>query len=330
MAKVLWAGMALLTAVAACAAPAGRPVYPCYRPAVAPVMDGKLAPEDPAWGGIPSVTGFSRLGDGFTLAKQTVVQACWDDAALYVGVVCEEPDAALLRPQMTDGGDFWMEDSIELFVQPGPSAQVFQFGVTPSGAKGGHEGYPDITKLTTAARVGPDFYCLEVRIPFEALRTGRPKLGDQWLAGFCRNITTTNSGGDHFTCWPPLQTAFLEPEHFATLGFMGPAPGATEAGRLSESLCTAYRADLAARLRVAAQQGRQYTKVLTQAGSDKQFGAQARELLAQWRQVESLQRNASVAGTREMRRALVSVNALARQSYDTQYAYLIARLFADE
>ena len=86
----------LLLPFCAMASGAGPTSYPCYRTPVAPVMDGVLA-GDPAWERIPSVTGFSKLGDGYTDAKQTYAQACWDDQALYVGVICEEPHRSPAR-----------------------------------------------------------------------------------------------------------------------------------------------------------------------------------------------------------------------------------------
>ena len=71
-------------------------VYPCYHPGVTPTLDGDVR-DDPAWSNIPAATGFSALGGDFTVAKQTSFQICWDDEALYVAVVCEEPDVAHMK-----------------------------------------------------------------------------------------------------------------------------------------------------------------------------------------------------------------------------------------
>src|SRR5512138_216259 len=85
---------------------AAPPIYPCYHPTAAPVVDGDIA-GDPAWQTIPSVTGFSVLGNGYTYAKQTAAQMCWTEEGFYLGVTCEEPDAKLLKPAAFDGGDTW-------------------------------------------------------------------------------------------------------------------------------------------------------------------------------------------------------------------------------
>jgi len=313
-----------LSATPSLAAP---PTYPCFRPTVAPAIDGALA-GDPGWDCIPVVTGFSKLGDGYTDAKQTSVQACWDEDALYVGVVCEEPDAALMKPSVRDGGDTWLDDGVEIFLQRAPDATVMQFVVTAAAAKGGYEGAPDFLKYQAAAHTGADFYSLEVRIPFELLGSA-PKTGDAWRGNFCRNIWATKSGGDKFTCWAPLQAKFNEPQRFATLEFLGPAPEADAAQTLTERLNRPYRADLARRLRAVAATAAEYTPTLTEAAGDRRFGEQARGLLARWEQLTAVLKDAEQTPVAELRSLLRGVEALTQESYDVKYAYLIANVLGD-
>ena len=315
----------VLLALPARAAP---PTYPCYQPDKAPVIDGNVA-GDAAWSNLPAVTGFSKLGAGYTLDKQTVVRACWDGQALYVAMVCEEPDVAQLKQTVRDGGPFWEDDGVEIFLQPATHKQALQLGVTAFGAKGGFEGFADFTKCQAAATRGGDSYSLEMRIPFEILRA-TPKVGDKWRGNFCRNIWVTTSGGDKFTCWAPLKTRFLEPENYAVLAFHGPAPQAAEAGEVSEKLNGAYRKHLIGGLRAAVGQGKEYTKVLDDASRDGQFGEKASDLLARWREVESLSRQASKAPILELRRTIADIDSLVRASYGVKYAYLISELFGDE
>ncbi|NCO38573.1 MAG: hypothetical protein COZ06_22600 [Armatimonadetes bacterium CG_4_10_14_3_um_filter_66_18] len=317
--------MALLLVLPLAAAPA---TYPCYQPTAAPVIDGNVE-SDPAWTNIPRVTGFAKLGGGYAVAKQTVVQACWDDQALYVAMVCEDPDAAQLKPTVRDGGPFWEEDGAEIFVQPDADKPVSQLGVTAGGAKGGFEGFPDFTKLHVGASIGKDAYSLEARIPFDVLRA-TPQVGDRWRGNFCRNTYTTASGGDKFTCWAPLKTRFLEPENYAVLSFRGPAPEAATATRIGEQLNGAYRKHLLGRLVSAVAQGKEYFGALDEASRDQQFGADAAALRARWREMEALIRQAGSAPLPELRRTIVGADALAKASYDVKYAYLIAKLFPDQ
>jgi hypothetical protein len=306
---------------------AGPMTYPCYRPAVTPTLDGEIA-SDPAWQNIPAVTGFSVLGGGYTVAKQTVVQACWDDEALYIAVTAEEPDAPQMNLHVRDGGPFWEDDGVELFLRPGADKPVFQFGVTAGGARGSFLGAPDFTKFQAKSKIGRDSYSLEVRIPYEVIGC-RPKVGDVWTGDFCRNTWTVVSGGDRFTCWAPLKRQFNEPENFAAIDFLGPAPAAGEAAAVSERLNAAYRANLTGRLAAAVRQGDEYIPTLTTASRDPKFGAQARDLLRQWRKAERLSKATDKASALELRKVIAGMDALARASYDLQYAYLIANVLPD-
>ena len=312
---------------------AAPPTYPCYRPSVAPVIDGDIA-SDPAWRNIPAVTGFSVLGDGYALTKQTIAQACWDDQALYVAVTAEEPDAAQMVLKIRDGGNFWEDDGVELFFQPGKQKPVFQFGVTAGGAKGGFQGSPDFTKFQAKAKIGRDSYCLEVRLPYEVIGF-TPKLGEAWAGDFCRNTFTVISGGSKFTCWAPLKTQFNEPENYAEIRFMGPAPDAAEAAAIGERLNAPYRVELMRALGVSAGQGEQYIPALTEAARDAKYGKAAGDLLRRWQQAQrmsgapAVRSGASKVSVLELRRMIAGMDSLAKASYDLQYAYLIAKVLPD-
>ncbi len=306
---------------------ASVPEYPCYRPSVAPVIDGDVA-GDPAWKNIPAVTGFSILGDGYTMAKQSTAQCCWDDEAFYVAVTCEEPDAPNLHITVVDGGNFWEDDGLEIFVRPGADAQVFQFGVTAGGAKGAYLGFADFTKLQAAAKMGKGFYSIELRLAYALLRA-TPKVGDVWFGDFCRNIFTTNSGGDRFTCWAPLKTQFNEPANFGAFHLLGPAPDPAEADRISAGLNAPYRDKLAGMIAVAAAKGSEYTAVLDEAARDPKFRTSANDLRLRWDRVTRAGRGTSSASVWDLRRAITDVDALVRESYDLKYAYLIEKLFPE-
>ena len=318
-----------LPAVPATAAPM---TYPCYQPNVAPVIDGQIS-DDPAWSNMPVATGFSKLGDGFTEAKQTSFQACWDDDALCLGVVCEEPDVARMKLSVRDGGEGWLDDGIEVFIQPVVDRQVCQLIFTAGGARCAGEGAPDFLKCQAAVARGQDFYALEASIPWEVIGA-TPATGDQWRGDVCRNIFTTFSGGDQFTCWAPLLKRFLEPEHFAVIDFRGPAPSAEQSAAITEQINAGYRAHLVGELRAVAAQADEYLPTLEEARRDPNFGRRARELTNQWRQLERLQQDATGAPITEGTGAEVSLRGmlkgagdLLKASYELKYAYLISKLF---
>ena len=176
---------------------ASPPDYPCFRADAPPVIDGDGG--DACWQATPLATGFSILGDGFTDAKQTAFRLCWDSTALYLLVVCEEPDVAALRLIMRDGGVVWSDDSIEVFLQPGGAGSAYQFGISAAAARTTGAGTADFRKFEAAASLGAASYTLEIAIPHELIGAA-PSQGDTWRGNLCRNIWTKISGGDKFTC----------------------------------------------------------------------------------------------------------------------------------
>lgn len=319
-------GALALLLVLAAAAPAAELTYPVYRAATPPVLDGEVS-GDPAWQTAPASTGFCVLGKSYANAKQTTARLLWGDGAVYLGVVCEEQDAPLMKLAVRDYGETWLEDSLEIFLVP--AGQAFQIGVTAGGAKGSGEGGPEVSKVTARTLIGKDFYSVEVCIPAAVVKAA-PKAGDKWRGEVCRNIWTTASGGDKFTSWTPLQSRFLEPEHFALLSFMPGSLQPAEAEKLTEQLNAPYRAQLAAQVQAAAALGTQYLPALRQAQTDATYGEQARRLLRDWRRLERLSKQNTQASILDTRQALMKLEALGEQSYQLKYKYLIDQLLATE
>lgn len=308
-------------------AQAAPPTYPVHRLACPVTIDG-VVQGDAAWEGVPSMTGFFVLGNGYTNSKQTVARLAWDEEALYVGVVCEEPDAAKLKPSSRDGGDTWAEDSLEIFIHPLPAPQVYQFGVTAGGARGGFEGNPDPLKFQAAAKIEDKHYTIEARFPY-TMFPGKPEAGKAWAGNICRNIFTAQSGGDKFTSWAPLESRFLEPQNFAVLNFQAGTLTPAEAMKVTEQLNAAYRGTLVSQVREAGKLGADYVATLKEAAGDAKFGAQAQALLKEWQRIEQINREAERANILDMRAALMKLQELNRDSYDVKYKYLIYRLLAE-
>lgn len=317
---MLLVGLMVLPALAA-------PTYPCYRPAVAPVIDGEIA-GDPAWQSIPSATGFFILGNGYSYAKQTIAQCCWTEAGLFFGVTCEERDAKRLKPQVLDGGDTWAEDGIEIFVQPAGRPDVYQFAITAGGAKAGFEGNPDYTKMKAASKIADGAYYVETLIPWEIVR-GKAGEGVKWGGNICRNIFTTNSGGDKFTSWAPLQSRFLEPENFATIVFHDGKVAPADVLKITEQLNGEYRGTLLKQVAAAIKTFDEYREGLQLASQDAKYADQAQGLLAEWQKLEAINREAERASILDMRAALMKLDALNRDSYEVKYRYLIYRLMQE-
>lgn len=300
--------------------------YPCLRPPQEPRIDGHIQ-DDPAWQAVPGVTGFRALGGDFAHVRQTTAWMAWTPGAVYVAMLCEEPDAAGLKPTAKDGGWTWGEDSVEIFLTPVPGGQIYQFGVTAGGAKGSGEGQPDIAACAAAAAIRPDAYAIEMRIPYAVLGVTPPQAGTRWQGTFCRNVhMATKTGGDKFTNWSPLQARFLEPENFATLEFSDRVLSVAEAAALTEDLNRPYRQQLSAQVAALAARAGEFCPALEAATVHPRLGRQAQELLRTWQQIGDLATQQTRASLPEVRRALLDGRRLLDASYQTKYACLLEQL----
>ncbi|NOZ20590.1 MAG: hypothetical protein GXP25_05810 [Planctomycetes bacterium] len=313
-----------LVSIPASGAPAGRSSYDVYRMPAAPKIDGEVR-GDPAWKTIPAVSGFHALGGGYTVAKQSTAQAGWTDDALYLAMVCEEPDIALIKDQLKDGDPLWKDNGVEIFIQLPGKPGVLQCCVNTIGAHAMGEGELDIAKWQAAAKKGKDCWSLEVKIPFAALEV-TPAAGAAWRGAFCRNIWEYTSGGDKFTTWPELKSRFREPESFAVWTFRDKSLSAEEAGRFTAKINAAYRRHLARQVKELAKAGAKYQGPIAKAAAAQQFKAEAQKLQDAWTRIATLAQDAKNAPLPEIRRFIAQAKDLKQRSYEIKYRYLIEKL----
>ncbi len=306
---------------------AGAPVsYPCYRNAAAPTLDGTIA-GDPGWANIPGVTGYHRLGGDYTVAKQTTAHATWDAANLYVAIAAEEPDIALIKPTTGDGGDCWLDDGVEVFIHPegkGP----FQFVVTTRAARCSGEGNAPLSGWEAKAAATPAGYVIELRISF-AVMGATPTAGSVWHANYCRNTFTVISGGDKFTTWAPLESRFLEPEHFPLLRFEAGAASEPACRQAEERLNAGYRTALLTGLSQLVAESGEYTPFLAEMAKNPKYRREAVPLRSEWRRAQNLLKGAAQAPLSEVREVLKQSEKLREDSRHFKYDTLIKELFEE-
>ncbi len=317
---------AAIIALAAAPVGADAPTYPCFRADQAPTIDG--AGDDACWAHSPLATGFSILGDGFTDDKQTAFRMCYDDSATYILVTAEEPDVGHLKTGVRDGGPGWLNDGVEIFLQPGGRGQVYQFVVTAAAAVTSGAGTADFRQVDAASATGDASYTLEVAIPHDLVKA-QPEAGDAWRGNVCRNVWTTNSGGDKFTCWAPLERQFLEPENYATLDMRGDAPPEDDVRSLTQELNERYREYLLAEVEQLLERAPEYRPYLEKARESEELGSAARRLLYRWYRLERMQLESDRFSIQQLRDVVESAEELLSASYDIKYAWLIDGLFAD-
>ncbi|MBC8875979.1 MAG: hypothetical protein H8E44_41675, partial [Planctomycetes bacterium] len=162
-----------------------------------PVIDGKIDEEE--WAGAAQTSGFVGLNNRTLVEDQTIVQAGWDDQALYLAFECLDPRKRPITATLT-GRDSGVhdEDAVDVFLQPrsapSPYYQIitnaigtlYDSRVTPAGPLQHDLDFNANVTVKTTKVVGR--WTAEFRIPFSELDgCATPKNGDRWRVNFCRD-----------------------------------------------------------------------------------------------------------------------------------------------
>ena len=193
------------------------PAASCPRVAQAPAVDGNL--DDPAWQVAGALSPFVLHGAPAAPKQQTDIRLCRDDQNLYVAITCHGPTGALAAAHTGRDGDLWMDDAVELFLDPdGRREEYFHLVVNAAGARydavraGGalDKGWNGEWEARVARQ--PDAWRVEMAIPFAALRA-RPV--GAWSANFAR----ADAGAGEASVWACTHGGFHTPARFGELRF---------------------------------------------------------------------------------------------------------------
>ncbi len=319
----------LLLLAIVCSSPAfaaDKRAYRCYRLAAPPAMDGQL--NDDAWKALPASNSFRNLADGAYTAKQTYIKLGWNDQDLFIGVRCDEPEMKLLSANMRDGDALWLEDGIEIFIQPDPGAGYFQFAVNSLGAKIGVERAGGLALFEAKGFHGPDFFTVEIRLPF-AIFGKTPKAGEMWRGNIDRNIW---AGGKIFSCWAPLQGSFHDTANFGRFIFEAQQASAELAASAEKSDADdgAHRSALIARINEVVKKCDEYAPDLARGLEMPAYRKEAQDLRDEAEGYKALRASASAAAIRELTAGTRSCEDFFRKIFDFKYRVLIARLLQEE
>lgn len=195
-----------------------------------PRLDGKL--DDECWSEEGAITAFAvHTGEKLPTARVRAWLA-YDDTHLYVAFHCPHPKGAELRAKATKrDGDTWLDDSIEVFLDPHHrDASYFQCCVNCLGV------IRDSRQMDVAWQSGAraevrraeDAWSVELAIPFERLDLDLD-VGTTWRLNLVRNDRVNG-----------------EPATWSLGGFHDPSRFGNVA--LAPDLSRFYRADLRKRL----------------------------------------------------------------------------------
>ena len=214
------AWFAALAAVAEDAQPTQKRTARAVRARGSLTVDG--VPDERVWQDAPVNTGFvhplSRSMSGALASGKPVLQEAqtefrvlYDDATLYIGIVCHEPHPEQIRIRATEVHDdaLWSDDDIELFIDPtGVRDTYYQFAVNAKGMKTdlhriekGNTGLGGWSTVWTAkTKIGADRWTAEIAIPFAAFHLAPIAAHRPWAFQVCR---TRKPKPAYYSLWSP-------------------------------------------------------------------------------------------------------------------------------
>ncbi|MCS6862032.1 MAG: family 20 glycosylhydrolase [Abditibacteriales bacterium] len=197
-----------------------------------PTLDGKL--DDAVWQSAATAQPFYLLGGGGAFVKeQTTVYAAYDDQHLYLAFVCfESKPAALKRTRTRDGEPVFLDDAVEVFVDPQHNHQTYHHLVVNANGtrytartsarglntdwRGNNPFGVSELRWTAKASVGNDRWVVELALPLAEL-AAPPRAGTVWGINFTRDRRTE---GEEFSTWAYLEgKTFHAPQQFGHLIF---------------------------------------------------------------------------------------------------------------
>jgi len=318
MPKILFLAFTLFTLAFATAGE--RRFYPCHRLEQPPLIDGKT--DDEAWQNIPEAAGFYIFGvtGKYAVEEQTCFKAGWTADALYFTVCSDESSPEKMVALLKDGGDLWMEDSIELFIYPNGAPAYAHLLVNSLGSRQNKLGTMNWEAKTV---VGENNWTLEARISFSALTRPAPQEGDEWAVNIARN-RLTGSGNERCTSWPLLETGFHDLPNFGRFAFKG-AAGDRKIAEENE-INQKYVRDLAGKITKCIGLAPEYEKDLSGLLKLENGWTEAETLLKEWQRLRN-EASRTDADYRRLAKLCNDLSALRQKSDDCIARGIMETLF---
>jgi len=160
------------------------------RTTVTPVIDGDI--DDSAWQNAARAQ-LDYINTGAPAGIQTSFYLTYDDSRIYIAFRCMEPEIDKIKAGTSkrDGPVFY-DDSVEVFMRPSEATKnYYHLAANTEGVQ-----YDSRISYTTwdscwqsVFKIMPDFWTVEIAIPFANLGCGTPAKGDIWGFNLARNRT---------------------------------------------------------------------------------------------------------------------------------------------
>ena len=182
------------------------------------IIDGKL--NEPIWDSAEKATGFTQLSPhpGEPSALPTKVSVFYDDNAVYVGAMMYDPHPDSILKQLTTRDDFEYSNTDAFgiaFDTYGDKQNGFAFVVTAAGVQADAKVRFDAFDYSwnaawfSKARISDKGWCVEMRIPYSALRFPKSAV-QKWGVNFTRTIRRTRERSYWNTLTPGVSNYFSQ------------------------------------------------------------------------------------------------------------------------
>jgi len=209
-----------------CSYAADLPTVEALRTSTPIAIDGALS--ESTWAEGDWCSGFTLLDNPTKApAAQTRFKVHFDQANLYFGVQLDEPNVANLRSEVTErDGKVYHDDCVEVMVDPsGERIEYYHFVVNPRGTvydaqlrQGGNVRSEEWNcDAEAAAKVGPDSWTVELRLPVVELGLTAASKGD-WAVNVARE---RRAGVPELSSFVPTTGGFHQPSLYAVLKLPG-------------------------------------------------------------------------------------------------------------
>ncbi|MDO9542295.1 MAG: hypothetical protein Q7J98_08235 [Kiritimatiellia bacterium] len=191
----------------------------------APVIDGKL--DENCWAKTAASGGFIKTGTTELAQEETEAWILYDDANLYFGFKCKEPEMAKVRDAKARNSaefKYGEGETVETFLDPGDTDETFlQFLINSNGTGLMLPATKDMTHLggelpwKYAVFLGDDFFSVEIAVPFAVLHL-KPGVANTWGVNFCR--ARMIGGKEHsqkYSSWQRVRSAFNRADGFGDM-----------------------------------------------------------------------------------------------------------------
>lgn len=157
---------------------------------------------------------------GKPIAHKTQIRMVYDNENVYLLFIVYEPYINSIKASInTRDAQVFNDDSIEIFLNATGSSQNRHFVVNALGTQYDEIGFDKTwnAEWDCATYIGKRYWIAEIRIPYEALGSHPPEVGDMWSANFCHN---RHVGTDcQYSCWSATYGPYNNSKRFGRIVF---------------------------------------------------------------------------------------------------------------